>query len=353
MIEKLVYIPLFSFLVFSIPLFRKIYFLESIKKEYSYFRKKRYDYFDFLKGLAILAVILIHINGFFYDDIYRDNIFVVAFNNFLRFAIPFFLISSGLLLSTKNGLYSFYSKKMIRIFLPYSFLTIIITAYYKASYFDIFKAFLLGTASPPYYFIALLLQLYLIYPFLLRLSKFKYFLHIVFLINIFYFIFALKYLFFNTLLFPRFIFLFSYGVFAKDRFLSCDKNFSLKEKFFYFGVIFSYLAYSFYFKSYFYNPRLFYGIALFNLLFIFKDYFKKKFFYNLFVCLGKNSLWIFLLHYFVIQAIYTIIKDMNIAFTAQYVLFVFSGLILSVAFSFLIKNIYIFFFNLVIPSKQN
>ena len=108
--EKLVYILLLSFIVFSIPLFRKIFFFEIAKKERVYSRKKRYDFFDFLKGTAILAVVLIHINGSFYKDIYSDNIFIITFNNIFRFAIPFFLISSGVLLSLRDGFYSFYSK---------------------------------------------------------------------------------------------------------------------------------------------------------------------------------------------------------------------------------------------------
>ena len=68
MIINAIYFGFTAFLVFLIPLFRKIYFSENNKTVEISERKNRYDFFDFLRGVAILAVIFIHIGNNFYTD---------------------------------------------------------------------------------------------------------------------------------------------------------------------------------------------------------------------------------------------------------------------------------------------
>ena len=74
-------------------------------------------------------------------------------------------------------------------------------------------------------------------------------------------------------------------------------------------------------------------------------------FYKQFVYLGKNSLWIYLIHYFVIQAIYTIIKTSDNNFYLEYFIFVLIGVPFSVIFSLIFKKVYLFFVNLIMPKK--
>ena len=351
MIEKLVYLGLGSFLVFFIPFLRQIYFSEDKKNEGIVDRKKRYDFFDYLRGLAILAVIIIHIGDNFLVEQTGNLLFIKIMNSITRFAVPFFLISSGALLSRGLSLKSFYFKKFIRTFLPFFLITTAVGVYYRVGFTDLLLGYISGSASIPYYFMAILLQFYLIYPFLEKHSQKKYFLHITFLITIASFFIQDTWIIYGIPLFPRYLYFFAYGISQKERFLSNRYKLELKEKIFWLIIIFYYLVSTAYFQIYFYNVRLFFALALFNLIFLYKDRLKKSPGYSLFCYLGKNSLWIYLIHFFIIQAMYPLVKSWSNNFYLQYFYFFILGIPLSISVSLLWGKIYNIYFNLIISKE--
>ncbi|MDA3840550.1 MAG: acyltransferase [Patescibacteria group bacterium] len=340
MIEELVYLGLTSFLVLTIPILRKIYFSEERGVSITSERKGRYDFFDYLRGLAIIAVIVIHIGDSFYVEQSGNQVFIKLINNISRFAVPFFFISSGILLVRGNSLRQFFLNKTTRTFLPYFLITIMVGVYYNAGVLEIIRGFFAGKASLPYYFMAILLQFYLIYPFLVKYSKKKYFLHITFLITIIALFIEASWSFYGIPLFPRYLFLFAYGISQKDRFLSNSFSLGLKGKSFWIIVVLYYLFSSIYFQAYLYNVRIFYAIALFNLLFLLKDTLKNIPSYSFFCYLGRNSLWIYLIHYFIIQLIYPIAKQVSDNFYLQYLYFIVVGVPVSILLSLGFKLIY-------------
>lgn len=84
--------------------------------------KERNEYFDFLKGVAILMVIGIH--TFIKCDFSSfHNFFNIGVRQVLNCAVPFFLACSGYFLASKtlnnrNDIIGFYQKQIIRVYLP-------------------------------------------------------------------------------------------------------------------------------------------------------------------------------------------------------------------------------------------
>ncbi len=142
---------------------------------------KRVPFFDFAKGIAITAVILIHVAfllAYFSDDLPLSFLsWNEGINRAMRFAIPVFFISSGALLFLQNfkieTLKGFYLPKIKRLVIPYvafSFFATFATS--KGSFIlsdyitTALKDLLTGGALVPYWFIPVLFQLYLLYPLL-------------------------------------------------------------------------------------------------------------------------------------------------------------------------------------------
>ena len=210
----------FFFFLIVVSLFRdwRMYYFSPISKKKNIEKTERLGFFDFIKGLAILAVMIIHIRfwyDFFVED-YSDNYFFLYMNNLSRFAIPVFFISSGILLEPWKLVKDkpvFYLRKAERIFLPYLFVVLIAALYFKVSVAKFVYWFFSGTALAPFYFMSVLLQLYLIYPFLdkYRHSK-KFFIWVFVISSISNVLFSGIYLF-GTALFINFLFFFFYGIY--------------------------------------------------------------------------------------------------------------------------------------------
>ncbi len=87
-------------------------------------------YFDFLKFLAILAVVVLHVNAHFLNQFTilasnSDRVSVIVFDCLTRFCVPmFFLISGSLLLGRKEKIKIFFNKRLKRLFGPFIFWSI-------------------------------------------------------------------------------------------------------------------------------------------------------------------------------------------------------------------------------------
>lgn len=193
-----IFILALTVLIFAIPGLFKRYFLYKIQVDSAFSEQQRDPYFDFIKGISIIAVLIIHISHFYlvnsnYFDLSSGYILINSFlNNLARFAIPVFFICSGILLRPldegKQGAkkyLEFYYKKLARIFIPY-ILFCVVVYYVLPKYFlpdayypdvqTLAYRIISGDLDVPFYFIAVLLQFYLLFPLISKISRSRAFL---------------------------------------------------------------------------------------------------------------------------------------------------------------------------------
>ena len=145
--------------------------------------KKRYYEIDFLKLIAIIAVVLIHVSTAFIDrssPFSFDFFILVTLNQISRFAVPVFFAASGLLLalhySSIPSPLHFY-KRRLRLLVPYTFWVLIyFLIIFPHPLKDIFQVnfiyqYLTGSPSYQLYFIPTLFILYLLFPLFINYKK--------------------------------------------------------------------------------------------------------------------------------------------------------------------------------------
>lgn len=327
-----------SLAVFAFAPLRRIFFREPLPSKTA-LPRKRIEYFDFLKGVAIISVIIIHI-AYFFQHLHpnNDNFFINIFTNLFRFAIPFFFICSGMLLSSFEGskikLSEYYYSKFIRIIVPYLIMNVLIAAYFNPSLEEFIIYIMSGSVIPPYYFVIVLTIFYLIFPFINQFKDSKTFLMISFFISFLSF-FLVQLWVYGVLIFAaNLFFFFVYGMYMRNYFL---RKIPKEREFIFWGIIILlYLLMILSFSGFYYNNQFFYGIAVFNLFFIFKDRIIKmpKKMFN-FVCdFGRKSLWIFLTHFPVMFVIYFILSFFRLNY---YVFYALTGIFSVMACSFVGK----------------
>lgn len=181
-------------------------------------RSERIFYFDALRALAILIVILLHVNGHIAELVHYTihNIYTLQgvhqtfVTNFLRIGVDLFLMLSGaLLLGRSESVKEFYIKRIPRLVKPFLFWSLVFTVMlFAVSYFlpgvgivgqfgpmgflQLFKDMLLCRAlgSVVYWFVWMMLAVYILMPFLNKwiinvdLSKIEYFLIVWVVYNI-------------------------------------------------------------------------------------------------------------------------------------------------------------------------
>jgi len=157
--------------------------------------------FDAFRGVAIIAVVVIHASGagfsFRYSPTGRWNfIFIASYLQLLLFAVPVLIFMAGYW-SSKSPIKSlqdykvFLARKLPRILIPYLFWSFILLGYVAVRTQDvnvrwiIFKL-LTGGACFPYYFIIVIAQLYVITPLLKYINRRPYGLILVLILNAIY-----------------------------------------------------------------------------------------------------------------------------------------------------------------------
>lgn len=138
----------------------------------------RIDYFDALRGLAILGVVATHVGSLanvFEKDSF-DFFFTIFWRNFWNFCVPLFISISGYFLAKKQIVeacdYNEFIKKQIpRVYWPmlfWSFIWFFLAIANNANLFSEVLKLITFQSSTPYYFIALIIQYYLLLPVLKR-----------------------------------------------------------------------------------------------------------------------------------------------------------------------------------------
>jgi peptidoglycan/LPS O-acetylase OafA/YrhL len=139
--------------------------------------KQHVPYFDFIRGIAILMVVAIHTyaNGNFENT---DGIAKILFRQLLNCAVPIFLALSGFFLGRKTfdnkyGIISFWKKQIPKVYIPCIIWSlpwsILVISSGVSIEMQLIKIFLCAVSI--YYFIALIIQYYLLLPFLQKHPK--------------------------------------------------------------------------------------------------------------------------------------------------------------------------------------
>jgi surface polysaccharide O-acyltransferase-like enzyme len=350
------------FVIFSlvillfIPRYSKIFW--NIDSSYNAINTKRLKSIDAIKGMAIIAVILIHTC---YLLLYKYNgafeIVTLNFiNNISRFAIPVFLFTSGLLLKPfiwrKEYILNFYTSKFIRIGIPFILINIILWQIgYNASD-TLWKLIFTGGMATPFYFIPILFQLYLLYPLLDYIRKInpKYLLRLSLTISIISFFIPATWYLYNFPLSTQYLIFFVYGMLRQDILSEKISNiwkeliliYIIFNVIFIISMLYNNLSTNTFKLLYFYNfqPILGFGFIFLVFKYLQSHKFGSQTTNSIFAPIGRISLWIFLIHFPIQQFLFRNIIDLNLSLSIKlihnFILTSFTSIILA----FIMAKIY-------------
>lgn len=134
--------------------------------------KERNHSIDLLRSLAILAVLIVHVAGFYVDKLGGTSIsnwwFAHGVDSALRFCVPVFVMISGVLLLWREESYGiFIKKRLTRVLLPYiiwnTCYVIVTNIYTPMSIAQIFQD-LIFWGSSIYWFVFMIVWLYCFIP---------------------------------------------------------------------------------------------------------------------------------------------------------------------------------------------
>ncbi len=264
--------------------------------EFQRVKSTRIPFFDFIRGIAILGVIVIHVVKVLADAhpgwVYQG----FGLSAMSRFAIGFFFIASGALISRHSSCNpDYWMPKFWRIFVPYAF---IVALYLMIEPFTIQEyPYLLisGKAEVPFYFISVLFQLYLLYFIIKPFRDAWWFLPLNLFLSILLF-FVVRTLEFQGIpIGARFIFFLAYGMAHANRLQSLIP---LPHTLPFLILVLTYCMLTNIYVGHYNNEQFIYSVALFELMLL--AYHKgwipqgvKK----IVTMIGSVSLWIFLIHY--------------------------------------------------------
>ncbi|MBM9590702.1 acyltransferase [Leptospira sp. 201903075] len=278
--------------------------------------KGRETRFDLLRGFAMVGIVIIHIHSYFQffhpadTSVVRTTLFL---SNLSRFSVPLFILTSAIFLRKKNG---YWISKLKNLILPYTVASVVgyLVKYNNYAVLEFVEFYFLGKVFAPFYFVPLLTQFYILFylfdKFLMNQRFSKGLLLVSFLINL-----ASNLGFFDSLL-PKdyhsisifnYLFFFILGIqigLSQEKINKPKTEVSLifgtfSLLFLFFIVLFS-GVYAFDFK----NHHLVYPIFFFFIVWELLPKFNRT--VSDFICyIGNNSLFIFLLHPFVIHMMHS------------------------------------------------
>lgn len=275
---------------------------------------------DMMKGIAIHGVVIIHIDSYF--RFFHQNDFptfvTLLLSNLSRFAVPWFIITSGMFLHWKTAS-SYWSAKIKHLVIPYILVCIVA---YPVKYhldgnsvLDFFIKTIDGSVFTPYYFVPLLIEFYILYAVLLKninRGKIGLYLVISFIINLLSNHYLEKVIghAMSASSFTNYIFYFIFGMAIGRSFknpedltaiITCFPGFKiiLTIALLAYIAVISHGTWHFHFEAS--NHYLFYPVVLFILVYLLFG--KKDISYLTYT--GKNSLGIFLLHPFIIHMMHS------------------------------------------------
>jgi surface polysaccharide O-acyltransferase-like enzyme len=205
------------------------------------------EYFSeivYLRAIAILAVISIHVSAFFTEMSHINflTLLYMSIDTFSHFAVPLFVCISGFVLYNKYresySLKKFYKKRFLSVVPQYTFFTIFSFLYiyigeiylgrvWTFDAIDIIYKYLTGTAFLYLSFFVLIIQLYIIYPITEKIftksvknHKIFEFLMLLLIVQIVYQIFFIENMFLigTATMFLAYLFYFVLGMYVKSQY---------------------------------------------------------------------------------------------------------------------------------------
>lgn len=352
---------------------------------------KRVEEIEILRSFAILGVVALHaLNLTLW--LYNRSLFV-SLQYYLKFAVPLFVLISGFVLGLKYrsdfSTIDFYKKRAKSIVPQYIIFSLIymLYGYLSPDLFGIYVTpitlaefpvkLLTGSASPHFWFFILIIQLYFLYPFLIRLIDNRFFKNNFLMFFLFVLLLKFGWEFFksdisvlmstDSAMIKRFtvstfrVSLFSYliyfvlGIYASDHVDIIKKEFN-KQKYTYFfiGVILLFpllKACKSYFhfnippsyskiKNIFLTPLLciFFYIFLYKLSMILVR--RKNLLKKIMILIGEYSFGMFMIHFLVMLEIRRVFYAFNEAFYYEWelcLLYYIATILLSMGFLKLIS----------------
>lgn len=280
-------------------------------------KQGRESRFDILRGFAMVGIVLIHIHSYFQFFHPADTLVVhttLFFSNLSRFSVPLFILTSAIFLRKKDG---YWISKLKNLLLPYTFASTIgyLIKYNNYDLWEFIQFYCLGKVFAPFYFVPLLIQFYILFylfdKFLINKSYSKLFLLLSFLINLssnlglFDSILPNEY---HSISILNYLFFFILGI--QIGLSNEGKNKPRAEVSLLFGslslvVIFFLILFSMVYSLDFKNHHLVYPIFFFFVIWEVLPKFSQT--ANHWISyIGNNSLFIFLLHPFVIHLMHSV-----------------------------------------------
>lgn len=271
---------------------RNFYFIRSTRP--TNLPRVRLPQIDFVKGIAIFSVIVIHAIYLFIEfNKPQDLLLLNTARNLLRYSVGIFIISSGALGSSGLDM-----QKIKRIFIPYVLVCILIGLAKQLDAQVVVLGIVRGDMLLPFYFIPVLFQLYVIFPIAKKLSNKRYFLLGSFLFSLIFYLNPRATELFGIPTFGPYFYLFALGIAKNGFFIGKDKLGTMPLS----VVVCVFAVSAFMLTGYYSNYTYFYSPAVFVLLVsAWKHSFVGR---NFFVQLGKVSLWVYLIHFLIEEWLY-------------------------------------------------
>jgi len=313
--QELTHFVLLSILVFCIPWLATSLVPVPAPESEGHAPKKddkgRFVVLDTVRGIAILAVILIHVTYFLTpNSVNIPEVVLHSLNAVMRFAIPVFLIASGILLRaperTLKSYAKFYWDKITRVGVPYLLVAIPLALSQGMPASEVPYNLLTGDISTPFYFVVVLFQLYIIYPLLepyARKRRFVYFSLAVVFVSV---VFPYWWYFHGIPTFIPYVFFFVWGIYMRHQLIEQGRvTFALQPWLVMTAVYFILFTI---FPAHYYNTRLYYGTAVFVLLYTyFSRLSERSLLQRTLAGIGRQSIWIFLLHFPLMAGLFAIL----------------------------------------------
>jgi surface polysaccharide O-acyltransferase-like enzyme len=305
----------------------------------------RITVFDTMRGVAMLAVIVIHVVYFFLTNpmgISEDLMHAV--NASLRFTIPIFLIASGILLTPPQRTYlalrKFYIDKVMRIGVPYLLTCIVLALVSQSSIREFLSGMVTGSTSVPFYFVLVLFQLYLVYPLVEPIAHKRWFVFATLAFTITNQFLPFYWSIFGVPTFFQYFFFFVWGIYMRSYIM--QKHVGLNDRAPWYTLIALFAVLYAFFPGMYYNIRPYYGLAMFVVLFmLFSNLKIETSFVQFLTAIGRKSLWIFLIHFPIMGALFPLATNQSaLTGTPLFVLAIVVSLVVSVASGFAVDYLY-------------
>lgn len=269
----------------------------------------RFPFFDLVKGLAIIAVVLIHVTLLFpVEQVAIAQSTLDLLNNILRFAIAFFLIASGMLLQPVGRRLTdwknFYTRKVSRIVVPYLLVVVALGWYQGLSWSQLAYQAVTGEVAEPFYFMSILIQLYILYPLLQRWATSWWFVVASLGLSMVAVFLPALYWWQGVPLTIPYLFFFVWGIYMRS---ACVPGRLPSQWPLWVTVVGLYVVIQGVVGiERMYNLRFFFGPAAFLLVYwiYMQNWFEEWFVWHM-AQLGRLSLWVFLLHFPILQLLVT------------------------------------------------